>query len=242
MRIYPAIDIKRGRCVRLTQGRADAEVRYHDDPVIPAREFRAAGAEWIHVVDLDGAFDGNNANIEAVNAICGTFPQVQLGGGLRTMAALEAVFDAGVSRAVIGTQAVKDPCFVEQAVSRFGKRIAVGIDARNGKVATSGWVEVSEVDAIEFAKTMEQIGVGAIIYTDIARDGMLSGPNFEAQLEMLRAIRTPVIASGGVASIEDIRRFAEIARECDNLDGVIVGKALYEKCFTLAEALAVCGE
>lgn len=237
MKLYPAIDIKGGRCVRLTQGRADAEVRYHDDPLIPAREFKAAGAEWIHVVDLDGAFDGNSANTAAVTAICNTFPQVELGGGLRTMAALEAVFNAGVSRAIIGTQAVKDPPFVKQAVARFGTRIAVGIDARDGKVATAGWVDVSTVDAIEFAKEMTQLGVGAIIYTDIARDGMLTGPNFDAQLEMLSAVETPIIASGGVASIDDILRFTQIAQQHQNLDGVIIGKALYEKRFTLAEAL-----
>lgn len=239
MKLYPAIDIKGGRCVRLTQGRADAEVRYHDDPLIPAREFKAAGAEWIHVVDLDGAFDGNSANTAAVRAICEVFPQVELGGGLRTIAALEAVFNAGVSRAIIGTQAVKDPDFVKQAVARFGTRIAVGIDARDGKVATAGWVDVSSLDAIEFAKAMEQIGVGAIIYTDIARDGMLSGPNFDAQLEMLAAVKTPIIASGGVATIDDIQRFASIAETNDNLNGVIIGKALYEKRFTLTEALAV---
>ncbi len=239
MKLYPAIDIKGGKCVRLTQGRADQEVRYHDDPLIPARQFRDAGAEWIHVVDLDGAFDGSSANLEAVRAICALFPQVELGGGLRDIAALEAVFSAGVQRAIIGTQAVKDPGFVKQAVDRFGQRIAVGIDARNGKVATAGWVDVSSLDALEFAADMAAIGVGAIIYTDISRDGMLTGPNFEAQEAMLSAVSTPIIASGGVASLDDIRRFAELAKEYPNLDGVIIGKALYEKRFTLAEALAV---
>lgn len=223
--------------MRLTQGKADQEKRYYDDPLIPAREFAEAGAQWIHVVDLDGAFAGNAVNMQLVQQICSLGVPVELGGGIRSMEALDNAFSAGVARAIIGTRAVEDPAFVREAVSVYGQRIAVGIDARGGKVATAGWVEVSTVDALDFAAQMADIGVGAIIYTDISTDGMLTGPNFTAQEALLKKVTCPVIASGGVAELDDLRQFAAMARSYSHLEGVIVGKALYEGRFNVADAL-----
>jgi len=236
--IYPAIDLKNGRCVRLAQGRADAVTVYFDDPVEPAQAFLAAGAEWVHVVDLDGAFTGTPANLATVARIAATGLRVQLGGGMRTLNDVEEAFHAGARRVVIGTRACHDAAFVEGLVHRFGgDRLAVGIDAHNGLVAMKGWVDVSEVRADDLAQRMSGLGVQTIIHTDIATDGMLTGPNFTAQEAMLQASPARLIASGGVATRDDVAKFSAMAKKRQNLDGVIVGKALYEKKVDLADLL-----
>ena len=239
MTIYPAIDIKGGRCVRLTQGRADAETVYAENPVDVAAQFRAAGAAWVHVVDLDGAFAGEPQNLTVVQKIAALGIKVQLGGGLRTRAAIERALGFGVSRVVIGTRAVAGDHFVGEVVQAFSDKIAVGIDAKNGLVAVKGWVESAGMSALEAARRMEVLGVRTLIHTDIGTDGMLTGPNFEAQEAMLNAGKFHVIASGGVSTREDVVKLAELARRYANLDGVIVGKALYEKRVELPDLLAI---
>ena len=241
MTIYPAIDIKGGRCVRLTQGRADAETVYAENPAAVAAEFLAAGAMWIHVVDLDGAFSGEPQNLAVVQAIAALGMNVQLGGGLRTRASIERALGMGVSRVVIGTRAVDADNFVGEVVQAFGEKIAVGIDARNGIVAVKGWVASSGMSALEAARRMDVLGVRTLIHTDIGTDGMLTGPNFQAQEAMLRAGKYRVIASGGVSQREDVVKLAELARRYVNLDGAIVGKALYEKRVELGDLLGIAG-
>lgn len=239
MTIYPAIDIKGGRCVRLTQGRADAETVYSENPADVAAQFRAAGSEWIHVVDLDGAFTGEPQNLAVVEAIAALGMKVQLGGGLRTRAAVERAIGIGVSRVVIGTRAVAADNFVGEIVQAFGEKIAVGLDAKNGMVAVKGWVESSGMSALEAARRMDVLGVRTLIHTDIGTDGMMTGPNFSAQEMMLRAGKYRVIASGGVSTREDVLKLAELARRYANLDGVIIGKALYEKRVELGDLLGI---
>ena len=242
MKIYPAIDIKGGRCVRLTQGRADAETVYAENPVEVAAEFRAAGSEWVHVVDLDGAFAGEPQNLAVVQAIAALGMKVQLGGGLRTRAAVERAIGFGVSRVVIGTRAVESEHFVGEVVQAFGDKVAVGIDAKNGIVAVKGWVASTGMSALEAARRMDVLGVRTLVHTDIGTDGMLTGPNFQAQESMLRVGKFRVIASGGVSQREDVVKLAELARRYANLDGVIVGKALYEKRVELPDLLAIARE
>ena len=239
MTIYPAIDIKGGRCVRLTQGRADAETVYAADPAAVAARFEEAGAAWVHVVDLDGAFAGEPRNLGVVARIVAVGLRVQLGGGLRTRKAVEAALAAGVARVVIGTRAAEDGPFVAELVAAFGDRVAVGIDAKGGHVAVKGWVDTMGTTALELAKRMEGLGVGTLIHTDVATDGMLTGPNFAAQEAMLDAVQTRVIASGGVSRREDVSRFAELTLRRPNLEGVIVGKALYEGRVDLGELLRI---
>ena len=239
MTIYPAIDIKAGRCVRLSQGRADQETVYAENPADIAAQFRTAGSAWVHVVDLDGAFAGEPQNLAAVQAIAALGMNVQLGGGLRTRAAVERAFGFGVSRVVIGTRAAESEAFVGELVQAFGEKIAVGIDAKNGQVAVKGWVATADLGATALAKRMDALGVRTIIHTDITTDGMLTGPNFPAQEAMLGAGRFRVIASGGVSRREDVVKLAELARRYANLDGVIVGKALYEKRVDLPDLLAI---
>jgi phosphoribosylformimino-5-aminoimidazole carboxamide ribotide isomerase len=238
--IFPAIDLKNGRCVRLAQGRAAEETVYFEDPLEPALAFQAAGSQWVHVVDLDGAFEGVPRNLAHVARIAATGLFVQLGGGLRTLNDVEEAFHAGVRRVVIGTRACHDPEFVTGLVHRFGaERLAVGIDARDGRVAVEGWKNVSVVRAEELGRRVCDLGIQTLIHTDIATDGMMTGPNFKAQESMLRATPARLIASGGVARREDIIRLAEIARIHPRLEGVIVGKALYEKKVELADILAI---
>lgn len=240
MILYPAIDLKGGRVVRLEQGRADAETVYEEDASIPANQFKEAGAEWIHVVDLDGAFTGEQANGEAVEAIIKSGLKVELGGGVRSLEVIKHWLDMGVQRVVIGTKAVTDPNFLQECLNQFDpEKIAVGIDAKNGKVAVKGWIESVDLCAVEFAKSVQEIGIHTIIYTDISRDGMMIGPNFEAQMEMLKTLEIDVIASGGVASLDDIRRFKEIAAEHSNLNGVITGKAVYDGELDVSEAIGL---
>ncbi len=239
MTIYPAIDIKGGRCVRLTQGRADQETIYAENPASVAAEFRAAASEWIHVVDLDGAFTGEPQNLAAVQAIAKVGLKVQLGGGLRTRASVERALGFGVSRVVIGTRAAESEAFVGELVQAFGDKIAVGIDAKNGQVAVKGWVATADMSALALAKRMDALGVATLIHTDIGTDGMLTGPNFPAQEAMLAAGRFRVIASGGVSRREDVVKLTELSQKHANLDGVIVGKALYEKRVELPDLLTI---
>lgn len=239
MTIYPAIDIKGGRCVRLTQGRADQETVYSENPVDVAREFRAAGSMWVHVVDLDGAFQGEPQNLALVEQIAALGLRVQLGGGMRTREAVARALGFGVSRVVVGTRAAESEAFVGELVQAFGDQIAVGIDAKNGQVAVKGWVATSGVDALTLARRMDSLGVRTLIHTDIGTDGMLTGPNLPAQLAMLGAGKFHVVASGGVSRREDVVELAELARQHVNLDGVIVGKALYEQRVQLPDLLAI---
>jgi phosphoribosylformimino-5-aminoimidazole carboxamide ribotide isomerase len=239
MTIYPAIDIKSGRCVRLTQGRADQETIYAENPADVAAQFLAAGSTWVHVVDLDGAFSGEPQNLAAVQAIASIGMKVQLGGGLRTRASVERALGFGVSRVVIGTRAAESESFVGELVQAFGENVAVGIDAKNGQVAVKGWVATADMSAIALARRMGALGVRTLIHTDIGTDGMLTGPNFAAQRAMLEAGTFRVIASGGVSRREDVVKLLELGREFANLEGVIVGKALYEKRVELPDLLAL---
>jgi phosphoribosylformimino-5-aminoimidazole carboxamide ribotide isomerase len=239
MTIYPAIDIKGGRCVRLLQGRADQETVYAENPADVAAQFQAVGSSWLHVVDLDGAFAGEPKNLSAVQAIAALGIKVQLGGGLRTRAAVERALGFGVSRVVIGTRAAESEAFVGELVQAFGNKIAVGIDAKNGEVAVKGWVATAGVTALELARRMDALGVRTLIHTDIGTDGMLTGPNITAQQAMLAAGQFRVIASGGVSRREDVIALASLAKRHPNLDGVIVGKALYEKRVELTDLLSI---
>lgn len=227
MKIYPAIDLKDGKCVRLRQGRADAVTVYSDDPVATARRWAEAGGDWLHVVDLDGAFQGHPVHVEVIRAIAAAIPiPVELGGGLRTDADIRLMLQAGVKRVVLGTRACADPDALTGLVKTFGDHIAVGIDARNGKVQVKGWVETTDTLAVDLARRVSDLGVRTIIYTDTATDGMMTGPNFQGVRALCQAVRSKVIASGGISKTEDIAGLA--ALRLPNLDGVIVGKALYE--------------
>jgi phosphoribosylformimino-5-aminoimidazole carboxamide ribotide isomerase len=238
MILYPAIDLKDGVCVRLRHGDMDAATVYNADPAAQAAEFEALGFPWLHVVDLNGAFAGASVNGGAVEAILARVTmKVQLGGGIRDRAAIEGWLGRGVARVILGTVAVRDPALVRAAARDFPGRIAVGIDARGGKVAVEGWAETSELSAVELAKKFEDAGVAAIIYTDIDRDGVLKGLNMEATLALAAAVRVPVIASGGLASIDDIRRLLQ--QDARVLDGAISGRALYDGRLDPKEALTL---
>lgn len=233
MRIYPAIDIKDGKCVRLFKGRFDEVTVYGDDPSDMAKRWASLGAEFIHVVDLDGALKGCGVNADAIKKICASVNvPVQTGGGIRTMEDIEYKLSCGVNRVIIGTKAVTDEEFVKRAVDKYGERIVIGIDAKDSHVAIEGWEKVSGFTAVEFAKKMESIGVGTIVYTDIATDGTLAGPNVAAMAEMAQSVGMDVIASGGVGSAEHIRSL-----ESTGVEGVIVGKALYTGAVALKEVL-----
>ncbi len=237
MTIYPAIDLKSGRCVRLRQGKEDDVTVYDEDPGRVAHTFADAGAEWIHVVDLDGAFTGEPQNWLAVERILHAGVKVQLGGGIRDERTIDRILTAGVSRVVVGTRASEDEAFVRRTVAIHGPNIAVGIDARDGMVAVRGWVEATEQTAVDLARRMADAGVETIIYTDIATDGMLVGPNISALENMLSTVSSSVIASGGVSNLSDIKGLIELSRTKSNLAGAIVGKAIYEGRVDLAEAL-----
>ncbi|MGQ9484803.1 MAG: 1-(5-phosphoribosyl)-5-[(5-phosphoribosylamino)methylideneamino]imidazole-4-carboxamide isomerase [Desulfosoma sp.] len=236
MIIYPAIDLREGQCVRLKQGDMARATVYGTDPVAIARHWEAQGAQWLHVVDLDGAFAKTPKNRDVIGAIVKAVSiPVQLGGGLRSMETLEYYIDLGVRRLILGTWALRDPQVVETACQRFPGRIALGIDARHGYVAVEGWRETTRVEAVAFAQRFDQVGLSAIIYTDIQRDGMQSGVNVEATRRLCAASTTPVIASGGVASWDDIQALLPLVPL--GLDGVITGKALYTGTLNLQEAL-----
>jgi phosphoribosylformimino-5-aminoimidazole carboxamide ribotide isomerase len=244
MIIYPAIDLRRGRCVRLVQGDPQAETVVSDDPVGTARHWVGLGAEWLHVVNLDGAFGDQaaaNHNIEALRAILNAVEvPIQLGGGLRDLADIETLLSLGVTRVILGTAAVTNPELVPEALARFGaERITLAIDARDGLVATHGWQQVTDVSAIDLALQMKTLGVKRIIYTDIARDGTLSGVNASACADLADESGLAVIASGGVASLEDVRRVKAV--ETSGVEGLIIGKALYADQVDLAQALEVAG-
>lgn len=240
MIVYPAIDIRGGRCVRLSQGRDDARTHYYEDPVEPAVQFAQAGAEWIHVVDLDGAFGGAPLNLATLTRIAGLGPRVQFGGGMRDRALAEQAFAAGASRVVIGTRAATDPAFLREMAQAHGPRLAVGIDAKDGLVAVKGWTAVTALRATDFARTAGDLGVSTVIYTDIATDGMLTGPNWSSLEAVLQACPCGVIASGGVAGTDDVARLAQMAKAYPNLVGAIVGKALYEGRCDVAGLLRAC--
>ena len=232
MKIYPAIDLKDGKCVRLKQGRADAVTVYSEDPVAMARHWAQAGGDWLHVVDLDGAFAGHPVHHEVVKAIAAAIAiPVELGGGLRTDDDIRRMLDAGVRRVVLGTRACAEPGALAALVKKFGDRLAVGIDARNGKVQVKGWVETTDTLAVELAKQVSAVGVGTIIYTDTATDGMLTGPNLEGVRALCQSVQSSVIASGGISTAKDVAALAALGLV--NLDGVIVGKALYEGAVTI---------
>ena len=236
MNLYPAIDLKDGACVRLLHGDFDALTKYNPDPGDQARQFADAGCRWIHVVDLDGAVAGAAVNIEAVNAILKTGLPVQLGGGIRSMAQIETWIDAGISRVILGTAALKDPGLVIEAAKNFEGKIAVGADARGGMIAAEGWLETTDMPVLDLVKRFEDCGVAAIIFTDIGRDGALTGVNLDATAELARATSIPVIASGGVASIDDI---IALSRDTSGIDGVITGRAIYDGRLDLKEALNI---
>jgi len=234
--LFPAIDLKEGLAVRLEQGDMARATVFHRDPATQARAFEQQGFEYLHIVDLDGAFAGKPVNAAAVDRILETVGiPVQLGGGVRDTATVEAWLEKGVTRVIIGTAAVRDPPFVKQAARDFPGRVAVGLDARDGKVAVGGWAENSELSALEIAQRFEDAGVAAIVYTDIARDGMLQGLNLDATITLAEAISIPVIASGGLASIADIKALLEPRSQ--KLAGVIAGRALYDGRLDATEAL-----
>jgi phosphoribosylformimino-5-aminoimidazole carboxamide ribotide isomerase len=236
--LFPAIDLKNGQCVRLEQGDMARATVFNLDPAAQARSFAAQGFEYLHVVDLDGAFAGKPMNAHAVEAMLEvvTMP-VQLGGGIRDLKTVEAWLGKGVARVIIGTAAVRDPEFVKAAAKMFPGRVAVGLDARDGKVAVEGWAETSEITALDIATRFEDVGVAAIIFTDIARDGLLKGLNLDATIALADRITIPVIASGGLASIEDIK--AMLAPRAKRLAGAIAGRALYDGRLDASAALAL---
>lgn len=233
--IIPAIDLKGGKCVRLRQGLANEETVYSDSPVEMAKQWVKEGGEFLHVVDLDGAFEGKPVHIEALKAICEAIDiPVEIGGGIRTDGDIETLLATGVCRVILGTRACEHPEELARLVEKFGgDRIAVGIDARGGKVQTKGWVETTDIEAVDLAKQVDAAGVGTIIYTDTSRDGMLDGVNAFEMGKICSAVSCNVVASGGVSSVEDIKRLA--ALNCANLTGAIVGKALYEQTVSVKQ-------
>lgn len=237
MKIYPAIDILDGKAVRLRRGRR-AEATVYGDPLEMATKWVSKGAEWLHAVDLDGAFLGRLKNLDLLREMAAAVPlaKIQVGGGIRSITVVESLLDAGIQRVVLGTAAVEDPAFVKQALKEQPHNIAVGIDALDGNVQVAGWTENSHIRAITLAKRLQELGARVVIYTDISRDGVLAGPNIEATKEMLESTDLSVIASGGVSSIADLRHLAEL--DHSRLDGVIIGKALYEGLIGIEEALA----
>lgn len=235
MILYPAIDLKDGNAVRLVHGDMDQSTVFNDDPAAQARAFVDAGCEWLHLVDLNGAFAGEPVNAAPVEAILAACPvPAQLGGGIRDMATIERWLDKGLARVILGTVAVENPELVREAARAFPGHVAVGIDARNGKVATKGWAEETDVMVTDLAKSFEDAGVSAIIYTDILRDGAMGGPNIDATEALARAVSIPVIASGGVSSMDDLTRL----KATGMISGAISGRALYDGAIDLSAALA----
>lgn len=237
MQIWPAIDLRGGRCVRLVQGDYDRETTYADDPAAMARQWVEQGAEYLHIVDLDGARDGRPVNVDAVRAIFRAVEvPCELGGGIRDEEAIEKLLELGLNRLVIGTLALKEPDWFRQMCEKYPQKLVLGIDARDGMVATEGWLETSQTAATDLAAQFQASPLAAIVYTDIARDGMLAGPNLEAMQQMKRSVDIPVVASGGISSADDVARLGQIP-----MDGCIIGKALYEGQLSLGDALAAAG-
>lgn len=236
MRLYPAIDMIDGKCVRLVQGDYRKKTTFSEDPLAVAQRWQEEGGDLIHLVDLDGAKSGDMPNFDIVCRIASELKiPIEIGGGIRDMHAVEKYLEHGVERVILGTAAIKNPDFVKEAVKEYGKRIVVGIDAKDGMVAISGWEEVSKVSALSLAKQMEQLGVATLIYTDIATDGMLKGPNFTAMQEMAEYVALDVVASGGVSSLKDLERLSKTG-----VEGAIIGKALYTGHIKLPEAVSLC--
>ena len=234
--LIPAIDLKSGHCVRLKQGRMDDATVYGDDPAAMAEHWQSLGAKRLHVVDLDGAFAGQPANREAIRGICDALDiPVQLGGGLRDLSMIEGMLNLGVDRVIIGSAAISNPALVEEACRAFPAQVCVGIDAKSGMVAVHGWDDVTDVKAVDLARKFEHAGVSAIIYTDIARDGMLTGPNVEETVNLARAISIPVIVSGGIARMEDVTACA--VHVDDGICGAITGRAIYENTLDFSAAM-----
>ena len=242
MYILPAIDLLDGKAVRLAKGDYAKVTVYNDDPVEQAKAFEAAGATWLHMVDLDGAKSGNADNIAVVERVlASTGLKVEIGGGIRSLAVIERLANAGASRMVLGTALVRDPEFAQAAIEQYGDKLAAGIDAKSGEVAVAGWIEGSGVTAHDLAAKMGAMGYRHLVYTDIARDGMQTGIDEAAYVEMARSFGSPVIASGGVAGIDDIRRLAQAeAAAPGSIEGVIAGRAIYEGTLSLEEAIAAC--
>ncbi|MEM6604124.1 MAG: 1-(5-phosphoribosyl)-5-[(5-phosphoribosylamino)methylideneamino]imidazole-4-carboxamide isomerase [Pseudomonadota bacterium] len=242
MLIIPAIDLKDGQCVRLRQGVMDDSTVFSDDPVAMARRWVDEGCRRLHLVDLNGAFAGQPVNGDAVKAIAAEFPDlpIQIGGGIRSFETIESYLSAGVSYVIIGTQAVKEPEFVRGACQQFAGKIIVGLDARDGRVATEGWAEVSSLQAVDLARNFAKAGVRAIVYTDIARDGMMQGVNIDATVTIAQSSGIPVIASGGVSTMNDVRALAKV--ESAGVIGAITGRAIYEGALDLAAAQRYCDE
>ncbi len=236
--LFPAIDLKDGKCVRLKRGAMEDATVFNDDPADQAAQFEAMGFKWLHCVDLNGAFEGRSANAGAIKSIRAQIKlPIQLGGGIRDRAGIDAWLDAGISRVILGTAALRNPALVRDAAEAHPGRIAVGIDARDGKVAVEGWAETSEITTLDLARRFEDAGVAAVIFTDIARDGMLQGVNAEATARLANSVRIPVIASGGVAGLGDIE--ALIAAKEPNILGVVIGRALYDGRIDPKAALAL---
>lgn len=241
MILFPAIDLKDGQCVRLKLGDMAQATVYNENPAAQAKAFESQGFTWLHVVDLNGAFEGQSMNGNAVETILkATKNPVQLGGGIRTLAQIETWLSKGLTRVILGTVAVRDPTLVKKACKLFPGKVAVGIDAKGGKVAVEGWAEASTLEVIELAQQFEGAGVAAIIYTDIDRDGILTGINWDSTLALADAVSIPVIASGGLASIEDIRRMLQ--PDAQKLEGAITGRALYDGRIDATEALRLIGK
>jgi phosphoribosylformimino-5-aminoimidazole carboxamide ribotide isomerase len=239
MKIIPAIDIQNGNCVRLKQGDFTKETIFHSSPIDMAQKWVDEGAERLHIVDLDGARLGSPINMAVISKICDKFPSipVQIGGGIRDLETAEKYLSAGASFIIVGTKAVEDPNFIKILCSKFPKKIIVGIDAKNGEVATEGWLSISDKNAIDFAKIFENLGVAEIVYTDIEKDGMMKGLNIEATLDLAKNVKIPIIASGGVSCIEDIYKIGAYTKS--GISGIIIGRALYEKKFNIEEAKKV---
>ncbi|MGR5995033.1 1-(5-phosphoribosyl)-5-[(5-phosphoribosylamino)methylideneamino]imidazole-4-carboxamide isomerase [Bacillus cereus] len=235
MEIFPAIDLKEGRCVRLYQGEFSKETVMNEDPVAQAIIFEKLGAEILHIVDLDGAIAGESLNLPVIEKICKAVRiPVQVGGGIRSLVTVEKLLSAGVEKVILGTATLYDKSFLEEAVRLYKEKIIVGIDAKNGFVATRGWLDLSEISYVSLAKQMESLGVQTIVFTDISKDGTLAGPNFEQLAILQKSVGIRLIASGGVASIQDVKKLNDM-----NIYGVIIGKALYEKTIDLEEVLQV---
>lgn len=236
MYLLPAIDLKEGRCVRLKQGDMSQTTVFNDSPAKQAEDFVRQGTEWIHVVDLDGAFAGKPVNTAAIEEILkATDVKIELGGGIRSLDTINLWLEKGVTRVILGTIALRNPDLVKQACQEFPDQIAVGIDAKDGFVAVEGWAETSTIKDVELARRFESVGVSAIIYTNVARDGLLQGPDLDSTLNLAKSVSIPVIVSGGIASLDDIKA----CKKAEIFEGVIAGRAIYEKRFTVSEAISV---
>lgn len=242
MLLFPAIDLKEGKAVRLLQGRMEDSTIYADNPVVVAKEFESQGAEYLHMVDLNGAFSGKPMNDETIRRIVASVSmKIQVGGGIRTMERITELLELGVERVILGTIAVKNPDLVAEAARRYGKRVIVGIDAKDGLVAVQGWAETTEMRAVDLGKAMKDVGIQSVVFTDISRDGMLQGPNIESTVQMAQETGLSVIASGGISTLDDLRNLQVEVLKGVAIEGAITGKALYSGAFTLREALEAAG-